>query len=66
MISDPVYLAIKALREELARLDHVIAAVEAMKDGKQLRGRPPKFISDRRIGKTSKNEAKPRTKAVRP
>ena len=66
MISDPVYLAIKALREELARLDHVIAAVEAMKEGKQLRGRPPKFISDQRIGKTSKNGAKPRTKAVRP
>jgi len=72
MVTEPIYLAIKALREELTRLDQVIAAVEAMNEGRQRRGRPPKFISDRRLAKAEKpqkhrrNGAKSHTRVVKP
>ena len=46
MVSEPIYKAIKELRAELTRIDHIIAAVEAMADGKPRRGRPPKFIAE--------------------
>ena len=41
MASEPIYNAIKVLREELERLNYVIKMLEGLAAGRPRRGRPP-------------------------
>jgi hypothetical protein len=45
MDNDLVFETIKQLREELAQLDHTIKQVEALAEGRFLRGRPPRAVA---------------------
>ena len=48
MAENIVYQAIKELRAELNRINHIIRTLEALSTGKRPRGRPPKFLADKR------------------
>ena len=48
MNNDLLHEIIKQLHEELARIDHAILRVEALIEGRSLRGRPPKALSEAR------------------
>ncbi len=46
MASEPIYNAIKVLREELERLNYVIRMLEGLAVGRPRRGRPPKYLAE--------------------
>ena len=46
MLPDTIHQAIKELRQELERIDYAIRQIEAVQEGKILRGRPPKHLLD--------------------
>ena len=52
MASEPIYNAIKVLREELERLNHVIRMLESLAVGRPRRGRPPKYLAELRASST--------------
>jgi hypothetical protein len=45
MLPETLHQAIRELREELDRIDYAIRQIEAVEQGKALRGRPPKHAS---------------------
>lgn len=45
MLPDMIHQAIKELRQELERVDYAIRQIEAVQEGRPLRGRPPKHVS---------------------
>ncbi len=45
MLPDTIHEAIKDLRQELERIEYAIRQIEAVEQGKTLRGRPPKHVS---------------------
>ena len=44
--------AIKVLRKELERLNHVIRMLESLAAGRPRRGRPPKYLAELRASST--------------
>lgn len=58
MADEPIYRAIKELKEELARIDYVIQAVESVAEGKLRRGRPPKFLAEIKRRKGGKRKSR--------
>lgn len=44
MLPDTIHKAIKELRQELERVEYAIRQIEAVEEGKVLRGRPPKHL----------------------
>jgi hypothetical protein len=45
MLPDTIHQAIKELRQELERVEYAIRQIEAVEEGRALRGRPPKHVS---------------------
>ena len=58
MAEEPIHNAIRALRSDLARVDHAIRVIESLALGKPRRGRPPQ-ISGRAASKSRPKEARP-------
>ena len=63
MAEEPIHSAIRALRGDLARVDHAIRVIESLALGKPRRGRPPKFLSELKAAKAPKKRGRPRKAA---
>ncbi len=58
MLPNTIYQAISELRQELDRVNYAIRQIEAVQEGKTVRGRPPKHAA-----KADASDAMPRRRA---
>ena len=63
MAEEPIHNAIRALRSDLARVDHAIRVIESLALGKPRRGRPPKFLAELQAKAGPKKRGRPKKTA---